>query len=185
MKLVTLTLNITEDQIYNGLIEVFSDITGLDPNKGEIRRAYQLQSQPGWRHTDNVISFWLTNNSDIYHEDIMDSYDFSGPMVKNSTFTQVLSCNISCYGPNSKDMALLIWAGIQSDENRLALSKLKIYPVPKNAPPNYVPYQYNNQWWNRTDITLIFNVYTNISNEINSIKSVEINLNNKIEKEIK
>lgn len=175
-------LSLSTNEIESLLVDTFANLTGLDPNKGEIRLAYQQQSQPGWRHTDSVIAFYINSSQNQYNEDITDNYFYNEDndnFDKESTFTRVIDCNISCYGPLSRDLATKLWAGIQSDENRLNLSKAGIYPVPKVPSPTYMPYEYNQQWWERSDVTLQFNVLTKLIHTVNKLDSVDITIKEK------
>ncbi len=178
MRQVALVLNWTDKDLEDAITKALSNITGLDPNKGEIRLAYSQQGQPSWRHTDTVVAYYLTPSNDPYDQDITDTYknNISGNIDKKEIFTQVLECRISCYGPNCKSLATLIRAAIQSDENRLELSKVNIYPVPKVPPYRYVPYEYNKQWWLRADVFLLLNVYTTISNHVEKLESAQVKL---------
>lgn len=177
MLLVVSQINWTDEELQDAITKVLSNITGLDPNKGEIRLAYSQQGQPSWKHTDTVVAFFLRPYNDPYDQDIDDSYKYTNRKFdKKSVFTQVLECRISCYGPKCQSLATLIRAEIQSDENRLNLSKVNIYPVPKVAPPIFAPYEYNKQWWYRSDVSIVFNVYTVITSQVNNIESAEVTL---------
>lgn len=181
MQLVTLTLNWTDEELHDAITGVLANITGLDPNKGEIRIAYSQQGQPSWRHMDTVVSYYLNPVNDIYDQDITDFLEYDDEkdlIVKTEKFTQVLECRCSCYGPESRMLSTLIRAGIQSDENRLSLSRVGIYPVPKVPPPIFMPYEYNKQWWLRSDVVITLNVFSTITSTVNRIVSVEATVNN-------
>lgn len=175
---MVLVLNWNDKDLEDAITKAIANITGLDPDKGEIRLAYSQQGQPSWKHTDTVIAYYLTPSNDPYDQDITDTYKNNpeGNIDKKEIFTQVLECRISCYGPNCKSLATLIRAAIQSDENRLELSKVNIYPVPKVPPYRYVPYEYNKQWWLRADVFLLLNVYTTISNQVEKLESAQVKL---------
>lgn len=175
---MALIINWTDEQLENAITEVLANITGLDPNAGQIRLAYNQDGQPSWTHKDTVVAYYLTTSNDEYDQDITDSYlnNPNNKFDKKEIFTQVLDCRISCYGPNCRSLATLIRAAIQSDENRLSLSKVNIYPVPKIPPYRFIPYEYNKQWWLRADVFLLFNVYTEITSEVPRIESANIKL---------
>ena len=183
MQLVTSILNWTDKDLYDVITAVLANITGLDPNKGEIRIAYSQQGQPSWRHTDTVISYYLNPLNDEYDRDITDRFTYEEGkenFTKTESFTQVMECKWSCYGPQARMLATLLRAGIQSDENRLNLSKVGIYPVPKVPPPLFMPYEYNKQWWLRSDISITLNIFTTLTSTVNSLVSADIKVNNKI-----
>ena len=179
---MVLQINWTDEELYSQITQVLSNITGLDPNRGEIRLAYSQQGQPSWRHTDTVIAYYFTPARDSYSEDITDllKYDENNNLIdKEELFTQVLECRISCYGPNCHNLATLIKVGIQSDENRLNLSKVGIYPVSKIPQPLFLPYEYNKQWWLRSDLTINLNIFTKITSSINTIEEAIITTSTK------
>ena len=91
-----------------------------------------------------------------------------------------MECRCSCYGPIARMLATLLRAGIQSDENRLNLSKVGIYPVPKVPPPLFMPYEYNKQWWLRSDVSITLNIFTTLTSTVSSLVSADIKVNNKI-----
>lgn len=176
---MTLQLNWTDEELYSQISQVLANITGMDPTKGEIRLAYSEQGQPSWRHKDNVIAYYLTPSRDVYNEDITEGYLYNeeeDKFDKTEVFTQVMDCKISCYGPLSRNLSTLIRVGIQSDENRLNLSKYNIYPVPKTPPAMFVPYEYNKQWWLRSDLTITFNIFTKITSQVDRLVGAGITI---------
>lgn len=184
MQPVTLILNWTDTQLHDAITGVLANITGLDPDKGEIRIAYSQQGQPSWRHTDTVISYYLNPLNDVYDQDITDKLIFNEDkdnFTKTERFTQVMECRCSCYGPQARMLSTLIRAGIQSDENRLSLSKVGIYPVPKVPPPTFLPYEYNKQWWLRSDVAITLNVFSTITSTVNRLVAADITVNNEKE----
>lgn len=174
---MALSLNRTDEGIEDTITTVLASITGLDPDKGEIRIAYGQDGYPSWTHNDNVITYYLSPVQDEYGEDVIDDYLYKekrDKFDKTTSFTQVMDCNLSIYGPDCRSLATLIRTGILADENRLALSRDQIYPVPKTPPCRYVPYEFNSQWWKRADVTIRLNVFTKLQSEIDRIHSVKI-----------
>lgn len=172
-------INLTDRQFEDIVTNLLASNTGLDPNKGEIRVAYSQNNYPSWKHTDTVVAYYLQPVDDVYGEDVIDSYRYRDgetikPFNKSTTFTRVYDCIISVYGPECRSLATIISKSFLSDENRLELSKSKIYPVPKTPPPNYVPYEFNSQWWQRADVTIRLNVLTTLTSQVEAIQSVNI-----------
>lgn len=172
-------INLTDTQFEDIITNLLASNTGLDPDKGEIRVAYSQNNYPSWKHTDTVVAYYLQPLDDVYGEDIEDYYQYyntekSRGFNKTSTFTRVYDCIISVYGPECRSLATIISKSFLSDENRLELSKSKIYPVPKTPPPNYVPYEFNSQWWQRADVTIRLNVLTTLTSKVEAIQSVNI-----------
>ena len=169
------SISIDDTTFENIITNLLASITGLDPNKGEIRIAYGQDNYPSWKHTDTVIAYYLQPVDDLYGEDITDNYQYQNSKFnKSSAFTQVYDCIISVYGSNCRSLATIISKAFLSDENRLALSKAKIYPVPKTPPASYVPYEFNSQWWQRADVTIRLNVFTTLTSQVEPIQSANV-----------
>lgn len=173
---VLTNININDTQFENIITKWLSSLTGLDYNKGQIRVAYGQDNYPSWNHNDTIIAYYLQPTMDVYGEDIMDDYDYqnSGKFNKTSTFTQVYDCNISIYGPECRTLATLIRTNYLLDEKRLELSKSGIYPVKGTPPCNYIPYEFNSQWWKRADVTIKMNVHTTLTSQVEKIQSANI-----------
>ena len=170
-------ISINDTQFENIITQLLASITGLDPNKGEVRIAYGQDNYPSWKHTDTVVAYYLQPVDDVYGEDVSDGYQYNkvaSKFGKSSIFTQVYDCIVSVYGSNCRSLATIISKAFLSDENRLTLSKSNIYPVPKTPPASYVPYEFNSQWWQRADITIRLNVYTALTSQIEPIQSANI-----------
>ena len=179
--MLPVNISLNDTQFENIITQLLASNTGLDPNKGEIRVAYSQNNYPSWKHTDTVVAYYLQPIDDVYGEDIVDSYQYNPEeevkkFDKTSTFTQVYDCVVSVYGPECRSLATIISKSFLSDENRLELSKSKIYPVPKTPPPNYVPYEFNSQWWQRADVTIRLNVLTTLTSQVEAIQSANIKI---------
>lgn len=161
----------------NAFITAVAKITGLDPNKGQIRVAYAEEPAPSWKHTDDVIAFYIEPLAEEYAEDYYETtVEDNDKLTRTTTFTDVVKINVSCYGPNSRIYAKKIQVYIQKNDYRRALAQIGAYPVLKSPSPKYIPYEYNKQWWQRTDLELTFNVKTNFTDTTNFIKSVNISV---------
>ena len=162
----------------NALITVFASITGLKPETGAIRLAYEDNSAPSWSHTEDVLAFFLTPVSASIDQDYEE--ELKGNTLKPNTFTrktfqtQVIEANLSFYGPHCRELANRLRVLIQKDDLRRPLTTIKAFPVLKTPPARYVPYEYNKQWWQRADMTLTFNWQTILTEEVNKIESANI-----------
>lgn len=170
-------ININDTQLEDIITGWLASLTGLDPNKGQIRIAYGVDNYPSWKHTDTVVAYYLQPVTDTFGEDIFEDYQYSNDLNKfreSNSFTQVYDCLISVYGPECKTLATLIRTNYLLDEKRIDLSKSGIYPVKGTPPCNYVPYEFNSQWWQRADVTIRMNVHTVLTSEIEAIQSANI-----------
>jgi hypothetical protein len=176
-------ININDTQLEDIITTWLSDLTGLDPNRGQVRIAYGRDSYPSWGHQDTVVAYYLNPVNDLYGEDISDNYEYEpgeSPLFnKSSTLTQVYDCMISIYGPQCRTLATLIRTNYLMDEKRLQLSRSGIYPVKGTPPANYVPYEFNTQWWQRADVIIRMNIHTVLTSQINPIESVNIKVTTK------
>ena len=176
MLLVLTNINLNDTQLEDIITRWLGDLTGLDPNKGEIRVAYGQDNYPSWTHNDTVVAYYLQPVYDVYGEDIHSDYtEYSETKFdKEDVFTQVYECNISVYGPECRTIATLIRTNYLMDEKRLALSRAGIYPIKGTPPCNFVPYEFNSQWWKRADVTIKMNVHTVLTSQVGIIQSANI-----------
>lgn len=162
-------------ELENLISGVLANISGFK-DVGNVRISYQQDGSPAWEHSDNIISFYLIQRDGIYAEDISKKnvYDSDKDVFKQtSTFTRIVECNISIYGPLSRDVADRIKVLILDEMYKRPLTSERVYPLKPGA-PRYLPYMYNDQWWNRTDLTLLFNVESTIELIVPRIKSAEV-----------
>lgn len=170
-------INLNDTQLEDIITQWLAGLTGLDPNKGEIRIAYGQDNYPSWSHTDTVVAYYLQPVDDQYGEDIHSDYKYRDANLvfdKHDSFTQVYDCNISVYGPECRTLATLIRTNYLFDEKRLALSRAGVYPVKGTSPCRFVPYEFNSQWWKRADVTIRMNIHSVLTSQIHNIKSANI-----------
>lgn len=168
-------ISINDTQLEDIITSWLGELTGLDPNKGQVRIAYGQDNYPSWSHRDSVVAFYMQPVDDTLGEDLSKDYNYNQDKFDETIrFTQVYDCLISVYGPNCKTLATLIRTNFLLDSKRLNLSKNNIYPVLKTPPANYLPYEFNSQWWQRCDVTIRMNVYTVLTSQVEKIQSVNI-----------
>lgn len=164
-------------QFENALISTLAKITELDPDQGQIRVAYTDEPGPSWKHTEDVICFYLEAVSSPYDQDCFETMTPAIPnYIRKTDTTQVINANLSLYGPHCRELANRIRVLIQKNDYREALTNIEAFPVLKTPPAQYIPYEYNKQWWQRTDMTLTFNWLTHIVEQINTFESAEIGI---------
>ena len=162
-------------ELENALITVFANLTHLDPNKGEIRLAYEDNSAPSWNHEEDGLAFFLTPVSETIDQDYEEKLAHANDKFSRVTYqTQVIEANLSFYGPNCRELANKVRVLIQKEDLRRPLTTIKAFPVLKTPPARYIPYEFNKQWWKRVDLTLVFNWQTILADEVNKIKSANI-----------
>lgn len=165
------TLTLTElNTLFQG---VSVTMTGLNGKK--VRLAYQAQ-QPAQEHDENVVYIYVSEVDDDYNKlrDLV--YFNSDPDVSDllTKYTRVMEVQWSCYGPSAFDLANTIRRSILSESIRSVLATAQVYPLTWIAAPTRVPYQFNNRWWERTDVRVRFNVNTTYNEEVPYIESAEV-----------
>lgn len=166
-------------ELENALVEVIANITGLNPNNGEIRVAYADNPGPSWKHTDNVVTLYLTPVSASPDQDFSEELKLTpgSTTFNRKTFqTQVIDVNLSIYGPSCRELANRLRVLVQKEDLRRPLTSIKAFPVLKTPPATYVPYEHNKQWWQRTDMTLTFNWQTELVESVNQILSASVRI---------
>jgi hypothetical protein len=89
-------------------------------------------------------------------------------------YTRVWAVTFANYGPNSFDKARLIRSAVLLDWTHDYLAQNNVYLIPDTPSPKRVPYEFQNQWWERTDLRLRFNELVTETIVIPAGKSVEI-----------
>lgn len=135
-------------------------ISGL--NGKYVRFNYASQGQPGFKQTDNVIFITINylDSSIDKQQDVVFKPDTNAQVTQQVKYTRVIEVMWSFYGPDSFDQADALKIAILNRANRAALTAAKVYPVPSIAAPRRVPYVVGDQWWERADLTIYFNAYT-------------------------
>lgn len=164
-------------KLEDALIKTLAYITELSPNKGQIRIAYADEPGPSWKHTENVVCFYLEAVSDPMDQDYHESFESTeNGYLRRTRNTQVIEAHLSFYGPKCRELANRTRILIQKSDFRGALDKIEAFPVLKTPPAQYIPYEYNKQWWQRTDMTLTFNWLIEFVEQINTIESADIGI---------
>jgi hypothetical protein len=96
--------------------------------------------------------------------------------------TQVWEIHFTFYGPNCYANAETIISAMTFEWVRTALQSLpppygsQIYAVPEWKRPNYVPENFQGQWWQRADVDLQFNELITETIAVTTAASAEIEL---------
>lgn len=148
-------------------------ITDLDGKN--VRIAFQGRNQPAHTIEQDIIYVSLKQISDDwgkYQEKIYDP-DYE---QEQTFYTRVMECTWFCYGPNSFEFADAIRIGIYYPDIRAPLNRENVKPLVQPPNPDRVPYVFDTQWWERSDLKINFNVGTLRTNTTPWISSAEVDI---------
>jgi hypothetical protein len=137
-------------------------ITGLNPKF--VRIAFPIDGQPGFEPEQDVafVNVSIIDNPYDKQRDIVyrDKSTPSPALVEETvSYTTVIMVDWSIFGPKSLGLALGVKSGILKQPIRSLLKPFKVFPIPEIQAPVRAPYSFNQRWWNRTDLRVLFNVH--------------------------
>jgi hypothetical protein len=175
---------LTRQQLEAVFQSVTAQVLGLDPNQG-VRCAWQTQGAPSWKITEDVAVVRAVEDDDPYNRQrtvtIMPLPLAGNPSLpdpnnvnRQTTYTRVIRCVWSIYGPHSFDNAAILkdWLFYESTRSIFAASNL--YFKTDIVASRRVPEFFQGQWWEREDFAVQFNekIVRNIT--INTITSAAV-----------
>lgn len=160
------------------LITIFGDATVAMSgfNESFVRRTFEPNSQPAHEMSQSVIYFNVSPVDNPYDKQRDITYTEGNPTYAEETirYTRVMQVDWSIYAPNAYDIADIIRVAILTDRIRDMLAPHAIYPITDIRAPQRVPYPFNAQWWERVDLSVLFNVYTTRSGQVPLLESAEV-----------
>jgi len=164
---------------------VFYTLTLLNSNvpSDKIRHTYSPNSQPAFENQEDVIFIIVNLKDDQYDKNRHIQYLDNNPdeAEENIFYTRVLQITWICHGPHSFNNADNLRNKLLTREGRRILRQAGIFPLTDVPAPRRVPYMFNNQWWDRTDITAYFNLETLRVGPVPYIKTVPVELITEVE----
>lgn len=147
------------------LQDIFYTITLFNSNitSSKVRHTYQGNSAPTFNREEDVIYLTVTQKDDDYDKNkhIQTYYTGDSDYGEESTFyTRILQVDWICHGPHSFNNADEIRNKILSRDVRSILVKHHLRPLTDIPAPVRIPYAFNNQWFDRTDLRAYFNLGT-------------------------
>ena len=170
-----LTLKQIEDLFQN----ITTQMLGLDPelpeNQDIVRISWPTYGAPAWKITQDRVFIRVTYSDGDYNKQRHTVYAPKDADTANQTisYTNIVSVNWVLYGPNGYDNADVIRNLVFSEKYRSILAKNNLYLILNVQSPMRIPELYNGQWWERTDITLLFNELVIRENSVYYIKSAK------------
>ncbi len=137
----------------------------------------QSDTTPTWKREEDVCFIYelpqdgsYNGLSDVTYELDEQKRDF----IEVDEHTDIHTVLFANYGPNAYECARDIRDGFKRERIREYLKRHHFFVVPPIAAIKRVPELINGQWWNRVDVTVIFNEYVRREEAIKSIESVTV-----------
>lgn len=155
----------------------------------DVRISWPTEGAPAWGIAEDVVFLRVTEKDDPYNRlrntiilpvYILSPYSIDpDKVILRTSYTRVISAFWTLYGPNSFDNAQEIRDCLFYDfPIREVLTKQKIYMVPDIVSPKRAPELFADQWWERTDMEVIFYELVVKERELSTVKSVEVIVEN-------
>lgn len=137
----------------------------------------QSDTTPTWKREEDVCFIYELPQDGSYNElsDVTYELDESKrDFIEVDEHTDIHTVLFANYGPNAYECARDIRDGFKRERIREYLKRHHFFVVPPIAAIKRVPELINGQWWNRVDVTVIFNEYVRREEAIKSIESVTV-----------
>ncbi|WP_303229420.1 hypothetical protein [uncultured Dialister sp.] len=155
--------SLTRREIMAAFYRATMTALGLDPDKEygktkpPVRLTYPTHGAPDWTVKDDVVFLTYTDvsgddTSQPVHEKWIDE---ETKLIRRHFTNRVIQIGFTAYGPNGYDNLLKIRHAFYDGSPVLRAADLMLIPSPET--PQYVPENYQNMWWDRTDMSLRFN----------------------------
>ena len=147
-----------------GAGHTWTDPIPANPYK-KVRISWLTSGEPSWLITDNVCFIRAVEADDPINRQreisesllVISEIDWDNFAFR---YTRVINVFWNLYGPNSFDNAQKIRDGMFYPTYQETLSKNNLKLVPTTKSPVRLPELFQGQWWERTDISMIFNSLT-------------------------
>lgn len=146
---------------------------------GKVRTDWPTLGQPEFDVTEDLVFLKVVPVDDNYNRIRDMSWvptDSTGvTLAETYTYTRVIGVSWICYGPNSNEAA-------QTIRNKMfyatdVLDGYGLYLIPDTAEPQRAPEEFNQLWWERTDLFMKFNTLVTDTVDVPSVASVPLNIN--------
>jgi hypothetical protein len=157
-------------------------ILQLDPEKNHSRirfpwgsnLAFGIPDAPDWDRMEDVCFIYALPYDDPYNKqrNRRNIYIEGPDMIQLDEHTNVHNMLFVNYGPNAYEDARKIRDGMFRNPIRRLLRRNHFALVTDIAAPRRVPELYNNEWWNRVDVNVIFNEFVRLKDEMRTIRHI-------------
>ena len=124
----------------------------------------------------DVCVITIIPREDLYNRQRHRRYEDRGErdltlIEEHTDVHEVTFCN---YGENAYECARKIRDGLFDLEIRRFLKQNHFALVTDVPAMRRVPEYFNSQWWNRCDVTVVFNEFVRLENEVKTIESINV-----------
>ena len=171
---------------YHTLIEfenifprLINTILSWDYKDKKVRVAFVTGGAPSWAVEDNLVFLHALEMDDLYNRqrEVVEEYEVSpDDFASETSYTKVRQLNFNLYGPNSSENADTIKDGLFYPSNKLVLDKEKVYLIHDITAPRRVPEYWEGLWYERVDMSVLFNELVIRSINVPRIVSVDVSI---------
>jgi hypothetical protein len=152
----------------------------LDPdlpaNGGKVRKSWRTNGAPAWK-IDEDIAFIRVGELDDAFGELRDRVygELDADFARETTaYTRILDVHWIFYGPDSFDHAFRIRNRLYNEQYRQLLNDHQIFVIPRVPAPRRMPEMFAGQWWERTDLSAMFNELVKTDQKVAYLKSAQI-----------
>lgn len=148
----------------------------IDPLYALVRVDWQTQGQPTGTVTEDMVYVRAVEEDNPYNRIREVTYQpiDSVTMTHVTSYTRVWRVDWTLYGPNSFDRARVLRSAMFSQATHDQLAGSQLYLLTDVAAPQRVPEFFQEQWWERTDFSVLLNEFVTETAVVGSVGSVEI-----------
>jgi hypothetical protein len=191
-ELQVINLFSTTEQIEDFFWQVTMQLLGYNPDDFNnpdnpptfmpVRIAWPTGGAPAWKISEDVVFIRLfTKEEDDYAKQIDSIYDAEhGTVIKKSARTRIWEVQFVAYGPEAQTAVNQIKDGVFRQDIKRLLSANNVFLIPDLPPCRRMPELFAGRWWNRWDVTLMFNELYHLPDEdVGRIESVSVTTYNR------
>jgi hypothetical protein len=143
-----------------------------------VRVSYPNAGSPAWKQQEDVCFLKCIEIDDPINKqrDVKFQKIDEETANKQTGYTTVFAISFTVYGPNSYENCRKIKDSLFSENNRFVLAAKQLFVVPDFKPPARIPELFQGNWWERVDLTINFNNLVLINENVNYIKTAEVNV---------
>lgn len=145
-----------------------------------VRIGWQTDGAPAFKITDNMIFLTASPvDNQINRQHNIQLEESSPDLLMAKGYTRIMELSVVAYGSNALLNLDKIIFGMFSDSVRASLKAYDIYLVPDVVAPRRMPELFQAQWWERADMKLQFSELLTDETNINVVRSVDVEIQNK------
>jgi hypothetical protein len=141
-----------------------------------VRTAWQKGGAPAWTIDQDVVSIQAIEEDNDYNKvrDMAAAPNNSTTLVIEYEYTRAWRITWVFRGPNAFDHARILKSALLLDWTSDTLSASNLYVQPNERSTTRIPELFEGQWWERSDVSVLFYEQVNESTIVNSVVSVPV-----------